>query len=87
MRDVEEACALFRDVLRLPVVKDGTAPARGAHVRMLAVGGSYLELIQPVAPGSPFATYIRDNGEGLHHIGLWSGDVDQEVDRLAELAK
>ena len=81
---MEEACALFRDVLHLPVVKEGVAPARGARVTMLGVGGSYLELIQPVAVDSPFTTYIRDKGEGLHHIALWSGDVELEVERLAE---
>ena len=85
MRDMEEACALFRDALRLPLVKDGMAPARGAHVTVLAAGGSYLELIQPVAVDSPFAAHIREKGEGLHHIGLWSGDVDLEVERLAEM--
>ena len=52
---------------------------------MLATGGSYLELIQPVSMSSPFATHIREQGEGLHHIGLWSGDVDLEVERLAEM--
>lgn len=82
---MDAARALFVDLLRLPVVKDGTAPARGAHVTMLAVGGSYLELIQPVSMSSPFATHIREKGEGLHHIGLWSGDVELEVHRLAEM--
>lgn len=84
VRDMEEACALFRDALHLPVVKEGVAPARGARVMMMGVGGSYLELIQPVAVDSPFAAYIRDKGEGLHHIALWSGDVELEVERLAE---
>ncbi len=84
VRDMEEACALFRDALQLPVVKDGVAPARGARVVMMGVGGSYLELIQPVAVDSPFAAHIRKKGEGLHHVALWSGDVGLEVERLAE---
>ena len=81
---MEKAYGLFRDALHLPVVKDGVAPARGARVGMLAVGGSYLELIQPVAVDSPFAAHLRERGEGLHHIALWSGDVELEVGRLAE---
>jgi len=84
VRDMEKACALFRDALHLPVVKEGVAPARGARVMMIGVGESYLELIQPVAVDSPFAAHLRDKGEGLHHIALWSGDVELEVERLAE---
>lgn len=81
---MEKAYGLFRDALHLPVVKDGVAPARGARVGMLAVGGSYIELIQPVAVDSPFAAHLRERGDGLHHIALWSGDVELEVRRLAE---
>ena len=84
VRDMEKACALFRDALLLPVVKDGLAPARGARVMMIEVGRSYLELIQPVAVDSPFAAHLRKRGEGLHHVALWSGDVALEVERLGE---
>ena len=40
VRDMEKACALFRDALLLPVVKDGLAPARGARVMMIEVGST-----------------------------------------------
>lgn len=82
VRDMDVALRLYHEALGLPVVKQGLAAARGARVSMLPVGKSYLELIQPVAIDSPFAAYIREHGEGLHHVGLWSGDVDLDVSRL-----
>ena len=86
VRDMEAAYAFYRDALGLPVVKEGDVPARGAKAALLAVGGSYLELVQPTDEGSPFAKYIAERGEGLHHIGLLSDDVDSQVAHLKEMS-
>jgi methylmalonyl-CoA/ethylmalonyl-CoA epimerase len=83
---MESAYALYRDALGLPLVKEGDAPARGAKAALLAVGGSYLELVQPTDEGSPFAKHLSERGEGLHHIGLLADDVDALVTRLNEMA-
>jgi methylmalonyl-CoA/ethylmalonyl-CoA epimerase len=86
VRDMEAANAFYRDALGLLVVKEGYVPARGVKAALLAVGGSYLELVQPTDEGSPFAKYIAERSEGLHHIGLLADDVDAQVRRLNELA-
>jgi len=86
VRDMEAANALYRDALGLLVVKEGDIPARGVKAALLAVGGSYLELVQPTDEGSPFAKYIAERSEGLHHIGLLAEDVDAQVTRLNEMA-
>lgn len=85
VRDLDVALKLYHDALGLPVVKEGAAAARGARVSVLAVGKSYIELVQPVAPDSPFTAFIREKEEGLHHIALWSGDADLDVMRLGEM--
>lgn len=85
VRDMDVALKLYRDALALPVVKEGLAAARGARVSVLAVGKSYLELIQPVAVDSPFTAYIREKEEGLHHIAMWSGDAELDVMRMGEM--
>ena len=82
VRSLDQALALFHDALGLPVVKRGDAPARGARVAMLSAGHSYLEVIEPTTDTSPFAAYIADRGEGLHHLGLWSDDVESQVSAL-----
>jgi methylmalonyl-CoA/ethylmalonyl-CoA epimerase len=84
VRDLEEALALYRDTLSLTVVKHGDAAARGARVALLAVSGSYLEVIQPTSADSPFARFIEERGEGLHHVALSSDGVDQQVKLLRE---
>ncbi len=83
---LERAYTLYRDALGLPLVKEGEVPSRGVRAAMLAVGRSYLEIIEPVAASSPFARHIEEHGEGLHHVALWSDCVDSQVERLHEKA-
>ena len=82
--DLAAALRFYSEALGLPVVKEGEAPARGARVALIAAGGSYLELIQPVTDGSPFARHIAERGEGLHHVALRTEDVDALVASLLE---
>jgi methylmalonyl-CoA/ethylmalonyl-CoA epimerase len=83
VNDLNRCLTFYRDALGLPCVKEGDMPARGVRAAMVAVGGSYLEIIQPVTPSSPFAEYISSRGEGLHHIALWSTDIDADVAALS----
>ena len=93
VRDLDAAYAFYRDALGLPVAKEGVASARGVRAAMLSVGGSYLEILEPFAQTgarsgeeeSPFARHIAERGEGLHHVALWTGDVEADVARLPEM--
>ncbi len=84
VRDMEAALRFYAEALGLPLVKQGEAPARGALVALLAVGGSYLELVQPTRDDSPFAEHIAEQGEGLHHVALGTDDVRTLVATLRE---
>jgi methylmalonyl-CoA epimerase len=86
VRDLELALAFYRDTLGLPCVKEDEVEARGVRVAMLAAGRSYLEVIQPTVETSPFARSIEERGEGLHHVALWSDDVDLDVGKLRDFA-
>lgn len=82
VRSLDRALALFRDALRLEVVREGDVPARGVRAAVLSVGRSYLELVEPTAEDSPFAVYIEEHGEGLHHLALSSDAIDGQVAHL-----
>ena len=81
---MESALRFYGGALGLPIVIEGESAARGAKVALLAVGGSYLELVQPTSDASPFAAHIAERGEGLHHVGLRTDDVDTLVASLNE---
>jgi methylmalonyl-CoA/ethylmalonyl-CoA epimerase len=86
VRSLDAATALFHEALGLPIVKEAAVPTRGVRGAMLAVGASYLEILEPFEDSSPFAQHIAERGEGLHHLALWSDDIDVDIARLRDLA-
>lgn len=85
VRSLDAALAFFHGALGLPLAKRAEVPDQGARVALLAVGGSFVEVIQPDSDGSPFASYIAQHGEGLHHLALHSSGVDSDLSRLRDL--
>jgi methylmalonyl-CoA epimerase len=84
VRDMAAALRFYSEALGLPVIKQGETPTRRAQVAMLAIGGSYLELVQPTTADSPFAEHVSQHGEGLHHVALGTDDVDALVTSLRD---
>ena len=47
---------------------------------LLAIGGSEIELLEPVQEGTGVARFLETRGEGMHHICFETDDVDKELD-------
>ena len=64
-----------------PVPAVGPAPAAGAGAGRLGVG--YVQLLQPLAPGTPVGKFLARRGEGIHHVGYGVDDVSQALAAIA----
>lgn len=54
------------------------------RVAFIQIGGSKIELLEPLDPTSPIARFLEKRGEGLHHISLETDDLEAEIRRTAE---
>jgi methylmalonyl-CoA/ethylmalonyl-CoA epimerase len=45
--------------------------------------GVEIELIQPLEGDTPYADFLREGGEGLHHLGVKVDDLDETLASLA----
>lgn len=74
VHDLDAAIAFYQTTFGLTVVARETNVEQGVHEAMLEVadtpvGGSYVQLLQPVGPDSPVGRFLARRGEGVHHIG------------------
>jgi methylmalonyl-CoA/ethylmalonyl-CoA epimerase len=76
--DADGLAALYTDLLSCDRVHDERFD--GIDVVFLNVGGSYLELLEPAEDG-PIASYLADNGPGIHHVALATADIEGALDR------
>jgi methylmalonyl-CoA/ethylmalonyl-CoA epimerase len=52
------------------MTRDGEPAEYAARLALTNVGDVSLELIQPLDEDSIYADFLRERGEGLHHLGL-----------------
>jgi methylmalonyl-CoA/ethylmalonyl-CoA epimerase len=61
---------------------------QGVEEAMIAIGGSFVQLIQPLADHTPVGRFLTRRGEGLHHIAFAVSDIEASLEHLrAEGAK
>jgi methylmalonyl-CoA/ethylmalonyl-CoA epimerase len=58
--------------------------SQGVIEAMIPIGGSYVQLIQPLGPETPVGRFIERRGEGLHHLAFAVSDIDDALRSLAE---
>jgi methylmalonyl-CoA/ethylmalonyl-CoA epimerase len=79
VRSIADAKKFWCDKLGLTVSREEEVPDQKVRVAILENG---IELLEPTSPDSPVAKFIEKRGEGLHHLTLQTGILE---DRLRQL--
>jgi methylmalonyl-CoA/ethylmalonyl-CoA epimerase len=82
--DLEAAVELWRDTLSLPFKGIKDVPEQKVRIAMFEIGSTHLELITPTSPDSPIAKFLKERGEGLHHIALRTENCEEALTELQE---
>ncbi len=82
VRSLGEALKFYSDTLGLPVQASATMEEQGVKAALLTIGGSEIELLEPLSPESPIGRFLERKGEGLHHVCFQTPDVAAELEGL-----
>jgi methylmalonyl-CoA/ethylmalonyl-CoA epimerase len=74
---LEAAIERYETVFGLKVVSRETNSEQGVREAMLELpdGSSYVQLLEPLGPGTPVGKFLAKRGEGIHHVGYAVADV------------
>jgi len=78
--DLEQAMALWRDLLGLRLTKTQTIQDQGVKAALLQVGESEIELLEPLSPDNGVGKFLARRGGGLHHVCFETEDVERELE-------
>lgn len=84
VKDLEAALPLYTDLLGLPLEGVESVPSEGVKVAFLRIGETRIELLEPLGPDSPIASFLDKKGEGIHHIALEVDGIEQRLRLLSE---
>lgn len=79
---IDQSLPFYTKQLGLVLQDVEVVESEQVRVAFLAIGESWIELLEPLSAESPIAKFIEKRGEGIHHIAL---DVDNITERLARL--
>jgi methylmalonyl-CoA/ethylmalonyl-CoA epimerase len=81
---IEEALALWRDVLGLQVESTEEVTEQGVRIAMLPVGETHIELLEPLSEASPVGKFLAKRGPGIHHVAIRVTDIRASLASLKE---
>ncbi|HEY0602430.1 MAG TPA: methylmalonyl-CoA epimerase [Herpetosiphonaceae bacterium] len=79
VRDLDAAIALYRDQFGVTEWERISLPERHMNVAVCLIGDTMLEFITPTSDDAAFARYLREKGEGMHHIAYEVAEVEDAL--------
>jgi len=80
----DEVVALFEDLFGLEFKDSWTVPADDMSVRCAHIGNTMFHIVSSMTQNAVIARFIRDRGEGIHHIAFRVRDMDEIVTKLRQ---
>lgn len=82
VHDLDAALAAYRSRYGVEPMYREVVSAQGVEEAMLPVGGSFIQLLQPLGPDTPVGAFLESRGEGLHHVAYAVVDIEAALAHL-----
>lgn len=80
--DLNAALAEYKRQYGVEPTHREVVKSQGVEEAMIPVGGSYVQLLQPLAPDTPVGRFLEKRGEGVHHVAYAVADIEQALAHL-----
>ncbi len=84
VHDLDEAIDRFGTQYGVTPLHREVVAEQGVEEAMLPIGGSFVQLLQPLDAVSPVGKFLERRGEGLHHIAFAVPDIEIALAHLEE---
>ena len=81
VKSVEQMLAIYGKIGEFQVTQTDV-PGQKAKVALLKAGDTSVEFLEPTSEDSTLAKFIRERGEGLHHIAFEVDDIEKTTEEL-----
>lgn len=82
VEDLDAALDGYRSRYGVEALYRERVQAQGVEEAMIPVGGSFVQLLQPLGPDTPVGRFLERNGEGLHHVAYAVANIDVALEHL-----
>lgn len=84
VNNVESALTNYQNILKIDNIEMEEVPAEKVRVAMLKLEDTRIELLEPMSQDSPISKFLKERGEGIHHIAITADNIEQDVERAVK---
>ena len=84
VNDANSALENYKKILKIDKIDVEEVPNEKVKVVMLNLEDSRLELIDPLDDTSPISKFLKERGEGIHHIAITADEIESDVNHAKE---
>lgn len=83
VKDLEKSIKQWKNYFRIKDCYQEEIKERGVKIAQLIIGdGTSIELVSSLEEKSPLSNFIKNKGEGIHHLCFKVSDIDKSVKEL-----
>lgn len=76
VEELSEAIGRFQTLLGCPPESSEEVKEYGVRTAFFPIGGTNLELLEPISQESPIAKFLKNRGPGIHHVCLGVSNLE-----------
>jgi len=84
VHDLDKSLSDYRNRYQVEPLYREEVAEQGVEEAMIPLGGSFVQLLQPLGPDTPVGRFLERHGEGLHHVAYAVASIDSALDHLKE---
>lgn len=84
VNDAGKALENYKKILKIDKIDVELVPNEKVKVVMLNLEDTRLELIEPLEDASPISKFLKERGEGIHHIAITADEIENDVNHAKE---
>ncbi len=82
VRHLDDSLATYRQLFGVEPLYREVVEDQGVEEAMIPVGGSFIQLLEPLGRDTPVGRFLERRGEGLHHVAFAVPDVSAALAHL-----
>jgi methylmalonyl-CoA/ethylmalonyl-CoA epimerase len=82
VHDLDASLEGYRSRYRVEPLYREVVEAQGVEEAMIPIGGSFVQLLQPLSAQTPVGRFLDSRGEGLHHVAFAVASIDVALEHL-----
>jgi methylmalonyl-CoA/ethylmalonyl-CoA epimerase len=84
VKNAENALENYKKILKIDKIETEMVPNEKVKVVMMNLQDTRIELLEPMDDDSPISKFLRERGEGIHHIAITADEIETDVNRAKD---